>query len=115
MAFPLGPVPFTVILVLFVVLGTERLSTSAVNLTECIGSTLSTLSFLKIRSASISNVPDSVAIAENVSLPFGAEKVIFFVSASSAETGPSAVLNESGISVTPSGTVRAMVKLLSSL
>ena len=56
-SLPFGPVPLTFIFKLFVVLGAERLRTSAVNLTEWIGSILSFLFSMKLRSASISNVP----------------------------------------------------------
>ena len=99
---------------LFTVDGAEMLNSSAVNLTESIGSVLVNLPSVNIRSASMSKEPVFTAFAEKVSLPLDAEKGIFSAETASASTVPS-VLKVSGRTVTPSGIVSAKVNLLSLL
>ena len=86
---------------------------SAVNLTEWIGSLLVPRflsASLKISSASISYVPGSVALAENVSLPFDLSKGILSSDIAFILTSPASVLKLSLSTVTPSGIVSATVK-----
>ena len=100
---------------LFTVDGAEMLNSSAVNLTESIGSVLVNLPSVNIRSASMSKEPVFSAFAEKVSLPLDAEKGIFSAETASASTVPASVLKVSGRTVTPSGIVSAKVNSLSLL